>query len=75
MSAVFPNLARDWDWRTWVRGRQVLTQIWPIIETATIWPIESVSLTDEDAYSIARASFGWVDAIGRAAATGLIIRP
>jgi hypothetical protein len=75
MSAAFPNHARDWDWRTWPRGRQVLTQIWPIAETATVWPIQSVSLTDADAYSIARAFFGWVDMIGRAATTGLIIRP
>jgi hypothetical protein len=75
MSAAFANHARDWDWRTWPRGRQVLTQIWPIAETATVWPIQSVSLTDADAYSIARAFFGWVDMIGRAATTGLIIRP
>jgi hypothetical protein len=28
-----------------------------------------------NAYSIARAFFGWVDMIGRAATTGLIVRP
>jgi hypothetical protein len=75
MSAAFPNHAQDWDWRSWPRGQQVVTQIWPTVESATVWPIQSVSLTDADAYHIARAFFGWVDAIGRAATTGLIIRP
>jgi hypothetical protein len=65
MSAAFPNHARDWDWRGWERAHQVLGQIWPPKESAIVWPTVSVSMTDADAINIARAFFGWVDAIGR----------
>ena len=75
LSGPFSNLVRDWDWRTWSRTPQLLTQIWPIKESVTVWPIKAMSVTDTDAYSIARAFFGWVDMVGRAATTGLIIRP
>jgi hypothetical protein len=74
LSGSFANQVRDWDWRTWPRAHQVLTQIWPVKESMTVWPIRAASVTDADAYFIARAFFGWVDMIGRAATTGLIIR-
>lgn len=75
LSGSFANHVRDWDWRTWPRAHQVLTQIWPVKESMTVWPIRAANLTDADAYFIARAFFGWIDMIGRAATTGLIIRP
>jgi hypothetical protein len=65
MSAAFPNHARDWDWRIWPRANEALTQIWPLKESAVVWPTVSVSMTDADAINIARAFFSWVDAIGR----------
>jgi hypothetical protein len=65
MSAAFPNHARDWDWRVWPRAHQVLSQIWPLKESAIVWPTVSVSMIDADAINIARAFFAWVDNIGR----------
>jgi hypothetical protein len=66
LSGSFPHHVRDWDWRTWPRAPHLMAQI---------WPIKVSSVADADACRIARAFFGWVDAIGRAATTGLIIRP
>jgi hypothetical protein len=65
MSTAFANHARDWDWRTWPKARQLLAQIWPLKESATVWPTITVSMTDDDAINIARAFFAWVNGIGR----------
>jgi len=65
MSAEFSNHARDWDFRTWPRARMLLSQIWPIKETAMVWPTTAMSMTDADAFNIGRAFFNWLDSIAR----------
>lgn len=65
ISAQFPNQVRDWDFRTWPRARVLLSQIWPIKETAMVWPTQTMSMTDRDAFNIGRAYFNWLDAIAR----------
>jgi hypothetical protein len=65
MSTQFPNQVRDWDFRTWPRARVLLSQVWPIEETAMVWPTQTMSMTDLDAFNIGRAYFNWLNGIAR----------